>query len=118
MASELHWKDLTDEQKERLLAVSRGEQAHNPIVYQLAEFGAVEIEGEYAYLFITPFGGALLAERDKLLTNALAQIANSEWCIYERNGASEYGKGVTDGHRAAAMIARDALAAVAKERGE
>jgi len=48
----------------------------------------------------------------KMLTryhNALQEIAHNEHAIYERNENSSYGKGVTDGHRYCAVIAKQAL---------
>lgn len=40
---------------------------------------------------------------------ALRLIANNKHCMYYNNEASDYGKGVTDGHRYCAQIARDEL---------
>lgn len=45
------------------------------------------------------------------LEAALGAIANSEHCSYSNNEQNDYGKGVTDGHRLCAQIARVGLAA-------
>ena len=43
------------------------------------------------------------------LRKALEKIACHAHCIYSNNESSQYGIGVTDGHRCAATIAREAL---------
>jgi len=43
------------------------------------------------------------------LREALERIAHHAHCSYEGSGAGDYGVGVTDGHRCAAMVARAAL---------
>lgn len=73
----LTWNDLTAAQKKRLVAISRGNQSHNAVVYELEKMGLVEIEGEYDYLFITPLGGELLAEREAIL------VCFVETCLYD-----------------------------------
>lgn len=85
------WGDLTDAQKERLVAISRGEQVDicdddywHLVALGLIKWITVELEN---IDYVTPAGGALLAERDKSLTDALAQIANSEWCREARSDA-------------------------------
>ena len=40
---------------------------------------------------------------------ALEEIRDSKYCMYENNGAGQYGIGVTDGHRYCSNIAREAL---------
>jgi hypothetical protein len=37
------------------------------------------------------------------------EIRDSKYCIYDSNGTSQYGIGVTDGHRCCSKIASDAL---------
>ena len=43
------------------------------------------------------------------LREALDEIANSKFCMYENTGHGQYGIGVTDGHRYCANIAKQAL---------
>lgn len=92
------WRDLTDAQKKRLVAVSWGEPSFDdPIWYELRNFELVEAVGtdEGRYIdYLTPAGGALLAERDAILIKTL------EWYAKQDNG----------------YVACEALAAVAKER--
>jgi hypothetical protein len=37
------------------------------------------------------------------------EIRDSKYCIYDSNGTSQYGIGVTDGHRCCSKLASDAL---------
>ena len=48
------------------------------------------------------------AEIDKLKA-ALTAIRDSEYQNYEKTGYTQYGIGITDGHRYCAQIARDAI---------
>jgi hypothetical protein len=49
-----------------------------------------------------------MAEIDKLKAS-LTAIRDSEYQNYEKTGYTQYGIGITDGHRYCAQIARDAI---------
>lgn len=116
---ELHWQDLSDPQKLRLLSISRGEESDGDETWVLLwSKGLIDYVEGHEIDYLTPAGGKLLQERDALLTGALEAVVN--------NAPTEEPKGTMSGNRTpllwafwvAGETARNALAqAGAKEAG-